>query len=248
MNDQNTKKLNLDDFQKQYDKVVEVKIDTEKFDSTMCEYTSVEDINDKMISYLEKEVRGSYEYKNYINYLKNELDLNKCDIMPDLDINTNPVSLEFHHYPITLYEIVAVVSTEMLSNLDDGESVSSFDIAERVMKEHYENNIGLVPLTSTLHQMAHNKAITIPHNVINGNYFRFMQKYKDYISDDIMDRITENINRSTDENCINENKQKLEKKIMQYNIDYHDNDECDIDDFDFGDNDDKDWSELSTDK
>jgi len=248
----NTKQLDkeqdIDLLPKEKDKVVEVKINTTEFDPTQCEYTSVEDIDDKMISYIEKEVRGSYEYKSYINYLKTELDLNQCELMPGLDPKTDPVSIEFHHYPITLYEIVAIVSNKLLSEIDEGESVSSFEISEQVMKEHYENNVGLVPLTSTLHEAAHSRSIIVPINTINGNYTKFINKYNDYINSEIMDKITDNITVSSDEELVRmTNSNKLNKKIMHYDINYVDRNKENNDFLDTNNNESTDDDEFNID-
>ena len=219
LNDKQLKQENIQDLPKEYDKVIEVKIDAESFDPSLCQYDADTEVDDKMIGYLERQIRGSYEYRNYINYLKNELDLNKCELMPGLDLNVDPVSLEFHHYPITLYEITAIVATDLLNKCTSG-SVSSFEIAEQVMKEHYENNVGLVPLTATLHEMAHSKSLIIPMNTINGNFSAFIEKYKDSIPPEIKDKIDENIIISSDQELIDANKFKLEKKIMNYDIKY----------------------------
>lgn len=179
-----------------------------------------EELDAKLIGYIEKEVRNSYEYKAYVSYLKNELDLTRCSLLPGINIKEMNVSLEFHHYPMNLFEIVETVGNQMVKNCKEGEKISCFDIAQKVVEEHYLNNIGLVPLTKTLHDMAHNKAIIIPMNKIHGNYKAFLRKYSDYISDDIRDRITEaEMNNDSDESKLY-NQTKLEKNISHYNVDY----------------------------
>ena len=88
--------------------------------------------------------------------MKEELDLTKCALLPSIDIKTTPVSLEFHHFPFTLFDVTSTIGKSMLEGLSEDETVSCFDISEAVMKEHYLNNVGLIPLTKTLHEMAHN--------------------------------------------------------------------------------------------
>lgn len=232
MNDIN----NIEELPKNKDKIVEMKIEAHDFDIDECGYLTVDDITDKDIGYLERQIRNSYEYKSYIEYLKTELDLNQCKLLPQLDLMENPVGLEMHHYPFTLYDITNIISRQMISKAEEDGSgaVSSFDIAERVMKEHYENNVGLIPLTSTLHQMAHNKSLIIPLEYVNGNYGNFINKYSEYIDDDTRNKLNEELIASDSEDARELNELKLQKKIIHYNIEYAGpEDPDDIDDYEF---------------
>lgn len=206
------------------EKVTEFDIDVSEYSEDSAYIEIKEDLTEKVINYIEKEVRSSYEYRKYINYLKEELDLTKCSLLPGIDCSNGAASIEFHHYPMNLYEITEIVGTQMLKSLVDDEKLSCFEIAERVMEEHYRGNIGLIPLTKTLHDMAHNNSIIIPISKVNGNYERFLKKYNSYISDDIKDRIAEaKLNSESDESKIY-NQKKLEKNIANYNITYYNDD------------------------
>ena len=112
------------------EKSTTVDISINDFDSTVCDIRSEDEFTDKTISYIEKEVRSSYEYRKYINYLKTELDLTKCALLPNLDCSNGAASLEFHHFPMNLYEITEAVGKKMIDQLEDDESVSCFDISE----------------------------------------------------------------------------------------------------------------------
>lgn len=195
-------------------------ISIEEFNQEDAYLEFPEELDTKMVSYIEREIRNSYEYRAYISYLKNELDLTRCALLPNIDINDCKVSLEFHHYPMNLFEIAQIVGTQMIMNSNKGEKVSCFDISQKVVEEHYRNNIGLIPLTKTLHDMAHNQAIIIPLSKVHGNYKNFMTKYSDYISEDIKDRIKQaELNSESDDSKMF-NKSKLEKNISLYNIEY----------------------------
>jgi hypothetical protein len=202
------------------EKKTSVDITVEAFDSQTSYLELPEELDEKVVSYIEREIRHSYEYKNYITYLKTELNLTSCSLMPGLDSIILPVSLEFHHFPLTLFEIVQIVGLSMIDNLKEGEKVSCFDIAEQVMKEHYQGNIGLVPLSVTMHEMAHNKSIVIPLNKVNGNYKKFLTTYDKYISDDIKNKIKEEEIDTISEEAKKYNATKLEKNIINYNITY----------------------------
>ena len=202
------------------EKKIEFNMKVSEFDVSQAHLDSAEDLDAKTVGAIEKQVRGSYEYRAYINYLKNELDLNKCALMPGMDTKVVPVSLEFHHFPFTLYDVTEIVGRSMLSDQDSGRTVSTLEVAEKVMEEHFRNNIGLVPLTLTLHEMAHNGAIAIPFSAINGNYKAFMERYSAYLTKEQVDRITILQQYNASPEAIEANKRKLEKRIANYNIDY----------------------------
>lgn len=204
------------------EKKTEMKIEISEYDPSQEYLDIVEDLDEKTIGYIEREIRGSYEYREYLNYLKSELDLTKCSLLPGIDTSDGAASLEFHHYPMNLYEISEAVGKSMIQNLKENEKISCFDISEKVMEEHFKGNIGLVPLTITLHEMAHNNSIIIPISKVNGNYKEFVKKYSNTISDDIKDRIKNaELNSESDDSKLY-NKMKLEKNIINYNITYLD--------------------------
>lgn len=198
-----------------------VNMDVKEFDKTDAYIEVSEELDDKLIKYIEREVRNSFEYRQYINYLKNELDLTKCAILKGIDIKETAVRLEFHHYPFTLFDIVGIVGKSMVENLAENEKISCFDISERVVMEHFKNNIGLVPLTLSMHKAAHNRAIFIPIEKVNGNYKEFIARYNDYIDRDLLEKVHEIELSSNDDDIKNYNEAKLKKNILNYNITYY---------------------------
>jgi hypothetical protein len=191
------------------------------FDSQTA-YITEEDLDSKTLKYIERQVRNSYEYRSYIKYLKEELDLTKCALLPSIDTKEIAVGLEFHHFPFTLYDITETIAKNIIDESED-KIASTIDIAERVISEHYQNNIGLVPLTKTIHEMAHNNSIYIPMKSINGNYKKFISDYSKYIDDALLDKVeaTEMYNNS--DSAQEFNKEKLRKRIINYDIRYNDN-------------------------
>jgi hypothetical protein len=207
---------------------VEFNLSVNNFDMSINELKDVEDLDEKTVFYIEKLVRGSNEYRTYINYLKEELDLTKCSLLPGVDIKTTPVSLEFHHFPYTLFDITNIVGKSMISDLQGNGSVSCFEVANEVMHEHFRNHIGLVPLTLTMHEMAHNGSIIIPFNKINGNYNEFTEKYRDNIEKDFVERLDALKIYNSSEEAKKFNEYKLKKKIANYNIKYNKEDNLDV--------------------
>jgi hypothetical protein len=202
------------------EKKVEFDISVPEFDIKVNHLASAEELDEKTIMYVEKQIRGSNEYRSYVRYLKEELDLTKCALLPAIDIKSTPVSLEFHHFPYTLFDITGIVGRSMISEAGEDGTVSTFDIAERVMREHFENHVGLVPLTETLHQMAHSGAVAIPFDKINGNFRAFSDRYKDFIEPDFLDRIEALERYNGSEEAKESNDFKLEKRIANYNVKY----------------------------
>jgi hypothetical protein len=144
----------------------------------------------KFIKYIEKIIRRSYEYRAYIGFLKNELNITKCTFLPMIDINEiKKVGLEFHHYPYTLFDIVSIVLDEHI--LVRGEKfINPFDIAEEVMELHFQNYIGLVPLTTTVHELVHSGKIFVNLKYVFGNYNKFINLYSSASSDSYKQMLT----------------------------------------------------------
>jgi len=211
---------------------IEFTINATAFDPDMASLELEEDLDDKALKYIEREVRSSYEYREYVSYLKNELDLTKCALLPNLDLETSNFRLEFHHYPFSLYEIAEIVGKQMINSLAENEKLSCFEIAERIVEEHYRGNVGLIPLTKTLHDMAHNKTIIIPISKVNGNYKKFIEKYNSSIDPDILQRISDAEMNSESDDSKAFNEAKLKKKIVDFDIEY-----IDVDDDSMEDND-----------
>ncbi len=202
------------------EKKVEFDLTVRDFDQSKSRISTAEELDEKTVMYIEKQIRGSNEYRSYVKYLKEELDLTKCALLPSIDVKTTPVSLEFHHFPYTLFDITGIVGRSMVGEAGEDATVSTFDIAERVMREHFENHIGLVPLTETLHEMAHSGSISIPFDKINGNYKAFSERYKDFIEPDFLDRVEALERYNGSEEAKESNKFKLEKRIANYNVKY----------------------------
>jgi len=201
---------------------IDFKISVSDFDITESYFTDEDEIDNKTIKYIEREIRNSFEYRTYIQFLKEELDLTRCSLMKNIDIKTTPVSLEFHHFPLTLYEITEAVGKSMVDGLTKDEAVSGFDIAEKVVEEHYKHNIGLVPLTKTIHDMAHNGTIFIPIDAVNGNYQEFINDYRKHIEPATLDKVEAVKAYNNSQTAKDYNQEKLKKRIVNYDVEYKD--------------------------
>ena len=128
----------------------------------------------KFIKRVEKIVRSSKEYRDYIQFLKEHVGLDKCVFFQNVtnggENKKSRISIEIHHEPFTLYEIVDTVLTKYQ---DEGLPINDLLIADEVLELHYNNQVGLVPLSKTMHEMIHNSTkVIVPLNMCYGIIFR----------------------------------------------------------------------------
>lgn len=139
-------------------------------------------------------VRRSDEYKEWMKFLKVNLDMSRCTVLRNLvSGNGKRYTIEIHHEPFSLREIVDIILTkfEFL-----GETLNPFLIADEVMELHYDEKVGLVPLSKTMHELVENDKIFIPLQLIYQGYDKFYEEYEPYISDKIKEKIQMKVNLS----------------------------------------------------
>lgn len=140
----------------------------------------------KYIADIERIVRQSREYKTFIQYLRNFMNMNHSLFMPNVsNIDTTKIKIELHHTPFTLYDIVMTVFNK---RRDTNESLSCFLVAKEVCYIHYFLYVGLIPLSKTEHKLVHNQSIFVPIDKVLGRYDKFIEMYDKYIPEDAMDR------------------------------------------------------------
>lgn len=150
------------------------------------EYTvSVNTDNEKhrLITRIERIVRSSGEYRDYIAFLRQNIGMDACAFFNNVSKQTNrKIKIEVHHTPLTLYDIVKIVLEKYIQT---GEVLDDLMIAEEVVKIHYNNQVGLIPLSKTLHEVVHNsEKLTLPMYMIFGNYTKFLREYEEYWEND----------------------------------------------------------------
>lgn len=150
----------------------------------------------KFIKRVEGIVRSSMEYKDYVAYCKENLDMNSCiflsNVSQDKSKGRKRISIELHHDPFTLMDIVWTVVNKYE---DEGLPYNDLLIADEVLEMHYANIVGLVPLSKTMHQMVHNSdKIKIPLYLVYGQYSEFVEKYGDYMEPELLDKLERKVN------------------------------------------------------
>lgn len=159
---------------------------TIEIEMTKCRFPKIvefEKENDyvKFIKSIEKLVRSSIEYRDYISMTKDTLDMNRCALYKNLDRSILPISIEIHHSPFTLFEITAVASNAYFNHYG---YYNPRAIANAVLKLHYKGYVGLIPLSKTVHKLVHRGDIFLPVNVPFGDWELFEHLYQKYFTDD----------------------------------------------------------------
>lgn len=180
-----------------------------------------DDVDKKLFAYLKRMCRNSFEYKEYIKHFKEVLEYTKCKVF-NIDITEVPVSIEIHHTPFSMETIVGAVTARMFEV--QGVPIDPKDIGEEVMRLHYEGKVGLIPLTSTIHEAVHSNTIHIKPSDIYGNYQAFFEEYEQYLDEDAVSHYNNVISLSNEEVDLY-NREKLKRVVSEYNIVYEDDDD-----------------------
>ena len=148
----------------------------------------------KCIKRIESVVRKSMEYRDFIQYLKDYMDMRHCAFFPNINNQggeNRKIKIEIHHEPFTLYDIVSVVLDKHIAL---GYPINELYIAEEVMKLHYDNMVGLVPLSKTIHQViTRSNKIFVPLQMVNGNYRQFLVDYEEWIPEYLVEKLDQKI-------------------------------------------------------
>ena len=150
----------------------------------------------KHYRYIEALVRNSMEYRNYVRFLKDEVGLTSCTILSNISKTTTPdVTIEMHHYPFCLMDIVDAVFRR---RCEENESVSSMAVAGEVVELHYRNLVGLVPLTTTMHELYHNGKLQIDMRSVFGDVRAFAIAYQRYLPAELAHKLKRYVKASID--------------------------------------------------
>lgn len=141
----------------------------------------------KYVADIEKIVRSSFEYREFTDYLREYMDMNKCSFFENVTNTTSfKIKIHIHHHPLTLYEISMIVYQKRLCYQEPLEVEM---VAKEVMYVHYFLMVGLIPLSETVHELTHKQIIFIPLDKVMGNWEEFLDTYEDFILPETKDKI-----------------------------------------------------------
>lgn len=141
----------------------------------------------KYISDIERIIRTSFEYRHFVNYLRDYMNMNACSFFGNVSNKTTfKIKIELHHSPFTLFDIVMTIFNKRLFY---NESLEVEMVAKEAMYIHYMLMVGIIPLAETVHELVHNQLIFIPMDKVMGNYEAFIDYYGEWIPPETMDKI-----------------------------------------------------------
>ena len=156
-----------------------------EFDYLIWDLDNEKDLR-KYFFTIEKEVRQSYEYREMIQYIKDNYDMNRCSFIKVSGTDEVDVKIEIHHYPFTLYDIVTIVYRKRIFYQ---ESLEVQLVAKEVTMLHYRLLVGLIPLSKTVHELVHDGKLFIPVQNVLGKYAEFIKIYKQFMDEEQLDTI-----------------------------------------------------------
>ena len=143
----------------------------------------------------ERRFRASREYKMYKAYLM-DLGLDHCQIMGNIE-SDDTVDIELHHNILNLFDICILISEHVLNTVG---YISTFDLIQLLINEHFNNNIGIVFLSTTAHELyTNNPDAYIPPSMTFGKWWELLIKYKYGITYDIANKLIKYINKYQNE-------------------------------------------------
>ncbi len=146
----------------------------------------------------ESRFRHSITYSNYKGFLIG-LGLDRCQVHGFINTSMEGVDIEMHHAILTLFDICLMISEHILNTVG---YVTTFDVVQALKEEHKANNIALVMLSKTPHQMYHanNGQFYIHPRMCFGNWPKLIEKYKDGLTQDVAFKLLYYLKRAIDEN------------------------------------------------
>ena len=178
------------------------------------------DVNDekeyeKFIKDVETQVRRSFEYRQFIKYLRETVGMNKCAFLQNVsNEETFDIKIELHHYPFSLRDISDIVFRKRSYYK---ESLDIQMVAKEVMECHYKLIVGLISLSETVHELAHSHRLFIPVDHVIGRYKVFVELYKPFIEPEMIETL-ERIEKYTLEHAEIEDTSIIDQYKIEYNI------------------------------
>ena len=142
--------------------------------------------------------RKSRTYKSYKSYLMS-MGLDRCQVIGN--IQDGMANIEMHHNFLTIYDITILISQHILNTVG---RCTTFDIIALLMQEHRNNNIPIVMLSETVHQLYHdNPDFYIPISMTFGKWWDLLIKYRYGITLDIAYKVVKYIQNCQRNNELN---------------------------------------------
>ena len=137
-------------------------------------------------------VRQSVFYKHYKAHVYEYMDHSQIHA----NINSEMADLEMHHAIMTIFDIALMITEYYLNTVG---YVTTFDVVQAIKEEHRQNNVALIMMDETSHEMYHanpNTFVLHPDMCISKKWPTLLEKYKEGITQDLAFKILYYIKRS----------------------------------------------------
>lgn len=156
------------------------------------------DIYKKFIKNAVDRFRASTTYKHYKCYLM-DIGMDRCQLLPNIDVSLfekHKNGIEMHHNFLTIFDIALMICEHVLNTTG---FISTFDLVQLLKEEHKDNNVPIVMLCKTAHQIFHaNQEMVIPAQACFGYWMDLIKKYNKGITLEIANKIIIFLNASID--------------------------------------------------
>lgn len=151
----------------------------------------------------ETRFRHSATYSNYKGFLIG-LGMNRCQVHGFITTDMHGVDIEMHHAILTLFDICLLITEHILNTVGH---VSTFDVVQLLKEEHKANNIALVMLSLTPHQIYHNNTgqFFIHPKMCFGNWPALIEKYKYGLTQDVAFKLLHYLKKAIETDESNDN-------------------------------------------
>ena len=142
------------------------------------------DILRNFLKNAEYRFRSSREYKAYKDHLM-RLGLTNSSVHSNL--NSEMCNIEMHHCILSLFDIALMITWHMVNTVGH---ITSFDLVQLLILEHRQNNVPVIMLDETSHQMYHSEFDAyFPPEMIFGKWLNLLARYSNGITIDIAKKI-----------------------------------------------------------
>ena len=142
----------------------------------------------RAVASVESLIRTSWEYRRCCAWLRREVRMDACALLRGA--TGGIVKVELHHHPLTLHDMVDAEFTHLERTQAE---FTRIRVAGLVVRHHYDGLAGLVPLSKTMHELAHEGLIAIPPEAVFGNVERYLEMRGSSLSPEAAERAAERL-------------------------------------------------------
>lgn len=198
------------------DEDINPKISSPKATYDLYFYQTRETLSDpeRYLSFIknaERRFRSSPEYKQYKNYLMS-LGFDHCQVMGNIEAG-DKTDIELHHNVLGLFDICVLICEHVLNTVG---KITTFDLIQLLITEHRNNRVGVVMLSTTMHQMyTGDKEGYIPPEMTFGKWWELLAKYKYGITYEIANKVIKYLNKYAQQMPISIHPQ-MQEQLMNF--------------------------------